>query len=213
MKIEYDSFSWKDVYLYWQHKTNDLLNCVNQPIPCKKIKVSETSDKRRVCYPSWLKIDYSREIVPAFNKWMEMPLYDRYLPFSDERVSRSAKLMLQTRTEAERAAVWLFIFCTSFEKSNLPFPNNIMIEYVSAKARMYLEKSFQEWQFKYHHRFPHLFINATTLRNVVFQDYKAVVDYAIINSYMVMKEYTIVVFDSQSDAIQLPSLFDDLRKQ
>lgn len=213
MKIEYDSFSWKDVYLYWQLKTNDLLNCVNQPIPCKKIKVAETSDKRRVCYPSWLKNDYSRDIVPAFNKWMEMPLYDRYLPFSDERVSRSAKLMLQTRTEAERAAVWLFIFCTSFEKSNLPFPNNIMIEYVGAKARTYLEKSFQEWQFKYHHRFPHLFINATTVRNVVFQDYKAVVDYAIINSYMVMKEYTIVVFDSQSDAIQLPSLFDDLRKQ
>ena len=213
MKIEYDSFFWKDVYLYWQLKTNDLLNCVNQPIPCKKIKVSETSDKRRVCYPSWLKIDYSREIVSAFNRWMEMPLYDRNLPFSDERVSRSAKLMLQTRTEAERAAVWLFIFCTSFEKSNLPFPNNIMIEYVGAKARTYLEKSFQEWQFKYHHRFPHLFINATTLRNVVFQDYKTVVDYAIINSYMVMKEYTIVVFDSQSDAIQLPSLFDDLRKQ
>ena len=213
MKIGYDSFSWKDVYLYWQLKTNDLLNCVNQPIPCKKIKVAETSDKRRVCYPSWLKNDYSRDIVPAFNKWMEMPLYDRYLPFSDERVSRSAKLMLQTRTEAERAVVWLFIFCTSFEKSNLPFPNNIMIEYVGAKARMYLEKSFQEWQFKYHHRFLHLFINATTLRNVVFQDYKAVVDYAIINSYMVMKEYTIVVFDSQSDAIQLPSLFDDLRKQ
>ena len=213
MKIEYDSFSWKDVYLYWQLKTNDLLNCVNQPIPCKKIKVAETSDKRRVCYPSWLKNDYSRDIIPAFNKWMEMPLYDRDLPFSDERVSRSAKLMLQTRTEAERAAVWLFIFCTSFEKSNLPFPNNIMIEYVGAKARTYLEKSFQEWQFKYHHRFPHLFINATTVRNVVFQDYKAVVDYAIINSYMVMKEYTIVVFDSQSDAIQLPSLFDDLRKQ
>ena len=213
MKIKYDSFFWKDVYLYWQLKTNDLLNCVNQPIPCKKIKVAETSDKRRVCYPSWLKNDYSRDIIPAFNKWMEMPLYDRYLPFSDERVSRSAKLMLQTRTEAERAAVWLFIFCTSFEKSNLPFPNNIMIEYVGAKARKHLEKSFQEWQFKYHHRFPHLFINATTLRNVVFQDYKAVVDYAIINSYMVMKEYTIVVFDSQSDAIQLPSLFDDLRKQ
>ena len=213
MKIEYDSFSWKDVYLYWQLKTNDLLNCVNQPIPCKKIKVAETSDKRRVCYPSWLKNDYSRDIVPAFNRWMEMPLYDRDLLFSDERVSRSAKLMLQTRTEAERAAVWLFIFCTSFEKSNLPFPNNIMIEYVGAKARTYLEKSFQEWQFKYHHRFPHLFINATTLRNVVFQDYKAVVDYAIINSYMVMKEYTLVVFDSQSDAIQLPSLFDDLRKQ
>ena len=213
MKIEYDSFFWKDVYLYWQLKTNDLLNCVNQPIPCKKIKVSETSDKRRVCYPSWLKNDYSRDIVPAFNRWMEMPLYDRDLLFSDERVSRSAKLMLQTRTEAERAAVWLFIFCTSFEKSNLPFPNNIMIEYVGAKARTYLEKSFQEWQFKYHHRFPHLFINATTVRNVVFQDYKAVVDYAIINSYMVIKEYTIVVFDSQSDAIQLPSLFDDLRKQ
>ena len=213
MKIEYDSFSWKDVYLYWQLKTNDLLNCVNQPIPCKKIKVAETSDKRRVCYPSWLKNDYSRDIVPAFNRWMEMPVYDRDLLFSDERVSRSAKLMLQTRTEAERAAVWLFIFCTSFEKSNLPFPNNIMIEYVGAKARTYLEKSFQEWQFKYHHRFPHLFINATTLRNVVFQDYKAVVDYAIINSYMVMKEYTLVVFDSQSDAIQLPSLFDDLRKQ
>ena len=213
MEIEYDSFSWKDVYLYWQLKTNDLLNCVNQPIPCKKIKVAETSDKRRVCYPSWLKNDYSRDIVPAFNRWMEMPLYDRDLLFSDERVSRSAKLMLQTRTEAERAAVWLFIFCTSFEKSNLPFPNNIMIEYVGAKARMYLEKSFQEWQFKYHHRFPHLFINATTVRNVVFQDYKAVVDYAIINSYMLMKEYKIVVFDSQSDAIQLPSLFDDLRKQ
>ena len=213
MEIKYDSFSWKDVYLYWQLKTNDLLNCVNQPIPCKKIKVAETSDKRRVCYPSWLKNDYSRDIVPAFNRWMEMPLYDRDLLFSDERVSRSAKLMLQTRTEAERAAVWLFIFCTSFEKSNLPFPNNIMIEYVGAKARKHLEKSFQEWQFKYHHRFPHLFINATTVRNVVFQDYKAVVDYAIINSYMVMKEYTLVVFDSQSDAIQLPSLFDDLRKQ
>ena len=119
MKIEYDSFSWKDVYLYWQLKTNDLLNCVNQPIPCKKIKVSETSDKRRVYYPSWLKNDYSHGIVPAFNRWMEMPLYDRDLLFSDERVSRSAKLMLQTRTEAERAAVWLFIFCTSFEKSNL----------------------------------------------------------------------------------------------
>ena len=92
MEIKYDSFSWKDVYLYWQLKTNDLLNCVNQPIPCKKIKVAETSDKRRVCYPSWLKNDYSRDIIPAFNKWMEMPLYDRYLPFSDERVSRSAKL-------------------------------------------------------------------------------------------------------------------------
>lgn len=213
MKIEYDSFSWKDVYLYWQLKTKDLLNCVNQPIPCQKIKVSETSDKRRVYYHSWLKNDYSHDIVSAFNRWMEMPLYDRELPFSDERVSRSAKLMMQTRTESERAAVWLFIFCTSFEKSNLPFPNNIMIDYVGAKARKHLEEAFQKWQFRYHHRFPHLFINATTVRNVVFQDYKAVVDCAIINSYMVMKEYTIVVFDSQSDAIPLPSLFDDLRKQ
>ena len=39
MEIKYDSFSWKDVYLYWQLKTNDLLNCVNQPIPCKKIRL------------------------------------------------------------------------------------------------------------------------------------------------------------------------------
>ena len=121
MKIEYDSFSWKDVYLYWQLKTNDLLNCVNQPIPCKKIKVAETSDKRRVCYPSWLKIDYSREIVSAFNRWMEMPLYDRDLPFSDERVSRSAKLMLQTRTEAERAAVWFLYSVLLLKKANCRF--------------------------------------------------------------------------------------------
>ena len=88
-----------------------------------------------------------------------------------------------------------------------------MIDYVGAKARKHLEEAFQKWQFKYHHRFPHLFINATTVRNVVFQDYKAVVDYAIINSYMVMKEYTIVEFDSQSDVLHIPSLFDDLRKQ
>ena len=213
MEIKFDSFSWKEIFLYWQLKTKYLLNCVNQPLPCQKIKVSETSDKRRVYYHSWLKNDCSHDIVPAFNRWMEMPLYDRELPFSDERVSRSAKLMMQTRTESERAAVWLFIFCTSFEKSNLPFPNNIMIDYVGAKARKHLEEAFQQWQFKYHHRFPHLFINATTVRNVVFQDYKAVVDYAIINSYMVMKEYTIVLFDSQSDALHIPSIFDDLRKQ
>lgn len=74
MKIEFDSFSWKDVYLYWQLKTTDLLSCVNLPIPCKKIKVSETSDKRRFCYPSWLKNYHSSNMVPVFNKWMEMPL-------------------------------------------------------------------------------------------------------------------------------------------
>ena len=87
MEIKFDSFSWKEIFLYWQLKTKYLLNCVNQPLPCQKIKVSETSDKRRVYYHSWLKNDCSHDIVPAFNRWMEMPLYDRELPFSDERVS------------------------------------------------------------------------------------------------------------------------------
>ena len=199
MSAVFNSLLWNDIYLYWQRKTNGTLRFINQPVPYETVKVMPPSNGKRICYPSWLKNHYPSDLAADFNQWISAPVFDRTIPFSDESVSRSAGLILDAATAEIQAAVWLFLFSQSFRKNLLPFPNNLILEHIETNALGFLSRHFRKYPFELPHQFPHLFINASTLTNITFENDKAVIDYAILNAYMLYKEYTLVVFDSMPD--------------
>ena len=89
----------------------------------------------------------------------------------------------------------------------------MLIELVGAKARLFLQGHFQEWIFRYHHRYPYLFIDSDILSKVKFERYSVIVDFAIMNAFMICKEYSIVLFDSEPEANDPPFSYRNLRKE
>lgn len=207
----FDSFSWEDIFLHWKRSSENGLSIVNNyPAVCK-VNVNYNGNGRIYSH-FWLENAQFYSLVNEFSSMFEMPVFQQNKAFSDERVMRSAELMIQSKSEKERAAIWLFVFCNSLEEAYLPYPNSLLIDYVGAKARNYLQETFQEWQFRYHHRFPKLFVDENILRNVVFENYKSVVDFAIFNAFMICKNYTIALFDSELENENAPDSYRDLRK-
>ena len=207
----FNSFSWDDIYSRWRLSTGEDLSIVNNyPAVCR-INVQYGGKGRINCH-FWLESKQIYSLVNEFSKMVNVPQYQQNIAFSDVRVVRSTELMIQSRNEKERAAIWLFVFCDSLENADLPYPNGLLIDYVGAKARDFLQGTYQEWQFRYHHRFPKLYINREILKNVVFENYRAVVDYAILNAFMICKNYTVALFDSEFENETLPDSYRDLRQ-
>lgn len=212
MLKSFENMNWDDIYSYWQMSTEEHMSIVNKaPLPCK-IEVKGNSKNRIYSY-LWLKKDQIYNIKNKMNQMVDVPIYRQNLALTDERIMRAADLMIQSKSEEERMAIWLWIFCSSLEKAQLPYPNSKYIELVGAKARLFLEESFQEWIFRYHHRFPLLFVDAKKLSKVKFERYSIIIDFAIMNAYMLCKEYSIVLFDSEPEKKEPPFSYRDLRKE
>ena len=50
------------------------------------------------------------------------------------------------------------------------------------------------------------------LKHVVLDNYKAVVDYAILNALMIRNEYVIALYDSEPNNDDIPFTYKNLRK-
>lgn len=203
----FENISWDDIYRYWEQETSNELNIVNQPPPCCRVKSVYTKENRIYCY-FWLKNSEIYNTVSHFNQEISMSIYQEYNEMFDKRVLRSADLIMQAKSAEERAAIWIFTFCSALENNC----EGLLIDYVSAKARMYLQNHFQEWVFRYHHRLPYMYFDLKKLQNLEFKHHKAVIDCAIANAYIICREYTIVLFDSELGNEGLPDNYKNLRK-
>ena len=133
----FNSFSWDDIYSRWRLSTGEDLSIVNNyPADCR-INVQYGGKGRIYCH-FWLESKQIYSLVNEFSKMVNVPQYQQNIAFSDVRVVRSTELMIQSRNEKERAAIWLFVFCDSLENADLPYPNSLLIDYVGAKARDFL---------------------------------------------------------------------------
>ena len=207
----FNSFSWDDIYSCWRLSTGEDLSIVNNyPAVCR-LNVQYGGKGRIYCH-FWLESKQIYSLVNEFSKMVNVPQYQQNIAFSDVRVVRSTELMIQSINEEERAAIWLFVFCDSLENADLPYPNSLLIDYVGAKARDFLQGTYQEWLFRYHHRFPKLYINQGILKNVVFENFRAVIDYAILNAFMICKNYTFALFASDLENKCLLDGYQNLRK-
>ena len=178
--------------------------------------LSDIEDK--VCFKlpgnaayAWIEKKNLYKNTNDFKKVIELPIFQNDFSYSQSE-TRSAELMVQSKSEEERAAIWIYTFCKTVEDGNYPYPNNLLIEYVGAKARMFLQESFKEWLFKYNHKLPFSYIDSRMLKHVVFDNYKAVVDYAILNALMIRNEYVIALFDSEPNNDDKPFTYKNLRK-
>lgn len=207
----FDSFSWKDIYQYWKSNTTEEINIVNQPLLCCKVHV-ESNEDNRVYHHFWMKKEDLYNFVNKFNKINNTLVFHKR-ELDDTSVSRSAELFVQSRSEEERVAIWIFVFCNVLGKQDLIYPNGKMIDYVGAKSRLFLQEYFQEWQFRYSHQFPKMFINSQQINNLTLANYKAVIDLAITNAYIICKEYVVTLFDSEPEKEEPPYTYRNLRKQ
>lgn len=208
----FEKMKWEDIYSYWRISTEDHLNIVNNTPDPITIPVQRNGENRIYAY-LWIKNSQIKQVQNALEQSVESPIYQHRNVLPDERVIRAVDLMVQAKSDEERVAIWLWIFCTSLEKAQLPFPNSNYIELVGAKARLFLQGHFQEWIFRYHYRYPYLFIDSDILSKVKFERYSVIVDFAIMNAFMICKEYSIVLFDSEPEANDPPFSYRDLRKE
>ena len=185
---------------------------VNHVTSVRKLKV-ESYNQNRIYTYLWLRNDQIEKAQIEMNRMADSPVGRQSKEFSDKRIMRAADLMVQAESNEERAAIWIWVFCSSLENAKLPYSNSLYIDYVGAKAREFLKESFQEWIFRYHHRFPHLFVDAELLSKVKFERYSVIIDFAIMNAYMLCKEYSIVLFDSKPEKEEPPFSYRDLRKE
>lgn len=211
MHESYEKMKWDDLYSYWRKATKDHLYVVNR-IPFTYKRVVKSNSQNRIYTYHWVRNDRIDDAVNGINCMAELPV-DRRNPLADERIMRAADLMVQSKSYEERAAIWIWIFCSSLENAKLPYPNGLYIDYVAGKAREYLQEHFQEWIFRYHHRFPRLFVDSDLLSKVKFERYSVIIDFAIMNAYMLCKEYSIVLFDSEPEKEDPPFSYRDLRKE
>ena len=161
----------------------------------------------------WLSNDHISQSHDLENLFSRSPFYRQKDGLADERVIRAAELMIQSKSEEERVAIWLWIFCSSLENAKLPHPNSLYLDYVGGKARIFLQNYFQEWLFRYHHRFPNLYVDDKILSKVRFERYSIIIDLAIMNAYMISKDYSIVLFDSKPELNDPPFSYRNIRKE
>ena len=97
----YDSFSWDDIYSHWRLSSREGLNIVdNYPAVCK-VKV-QYSGKGRIYSHFWLESKQIYSLVNEFSKMVSVPFYQQNTAFSDERVMRTAELMIQSRNDPQK---------------------------------------------------------------------------------------------------------------
>ena len=212
MHDSFEKMKWDDLYSYWRTSTEEHLSIVNQAPSVLRMRVKGFNQNRTYTY-LWLRNNQIEEVQIEMNRMSDSPVGRQRKELSDERIMRATDLMVQSNSYEERAAIWLWIFCTSLENAQLPYPNSLYIDYVGAKAREFLKSSYQEWLFRYHHRFPLLFVNSDMLGKVKIERYSVIVDFAIMNAYMLCKEYSIVLFDSEPEKEDPPFSYRDLRKE
>lgn len=212
MHESYEKMKWGDLYSYWRLSTKEQFDIVNQAPLVRKMKVESNNQNRTYTY-LWLRNDQIEAAQIEMNRMADSPVGRQSKELSDERIMRSADLMVQSKNYEERAAIWIWIFCSSLENAKLPYPNGLYIDYVAGKAREYLQEHFQEWIFRYHRRFPRLFVDSELLSKVKFERYSVIIDFAIMNAYMLCKEYSTVLFDSEPEKEEPPFSYRDLRKE
>lgn len=212
MDRAFEKMKWDDLYSYWRLSTKEQFDIVDQAPSVRKLKVESYNQNRTYTY-LWLRNDQIGEAQIEMNRMADSPVGRQSKEFSDERIMRAADLMVQAESDEERAAIWIWIFCNSLENAKLPYPNGLYIDYVGAKAREFLKESYQEWIFRYHHRYPHLFIDSDVLSKVAFKKYSVIIDFAIMNACMICKEYSIVLFDSEPEKEEPAFSYRELRKE
>ena len=210
MDVSFDDFSWQDIYHHWESSMKAEYKKIVQPFLCCKINVNGNS-QNRIYFHSWIEKKNLYKNTKDFKKVIELPMFQNDFSYFQSE-TRSAELMVQSKSEEERAAIWIYTFCKTVEDGNYPCPNNLLIEYVGAKARIFLQESFKEWLFKYNHKLPFSYIDSRMLKHVVFDNYKAVVDYAILNALMIRNEYVIALYDSEPNNDDIPFTYKNLRK-
>ena len=212
IKEIYEKMKWDDLYNYWRLSTKEQFYIVNHAPSVRKLRV-KSNNQNRIYTCLWLKNNQIEEVQIEMNRMADSPVGRKRKELSDERIMRAADLIVQSKSDEERAAIWIWIFCSSLENAKLPYPNGLYIDYVAGKAREYLQEHFQEWIFRYHHRFPRLFVDSYLLSKVKFERYSVIIDFAIMNAYMLCKEYSIVLFDSEPEKEDPPFSYRDLRKE
>ena len=208
----FERMKWEDIYSYWQVSSEKYMHALNPPHSSCNIEVKRNSQNRIYSY-LWIRNDQIKQVSAELNGYAESTRFSTKTILPNEAVLRAADLMIQSKSDEERAAIWIWIFCCSLENATLPYPNSLYLDYVGAKVRLFLQEQFQEWVFRYQHRFPHLFINSEILKKVKFERYSIIVDFAIMNAFMLCKEYAIVLFDSEPEKNELPFSYHDLRKE
>ena len=208
----FERMKWEDIYSYWQVSSEKYMHALNPPHSSCNIEVKRNSQNRIYSY-LWIRNDQIKQVSAELNGYAESTRFSTKTILPNEAVLRAADLMIQSKSDEERAAIWIWIFCCSLENATLPYPNSLYLDYVGAKARLFLQEQFQEWVFRYQHRFPHLFINSEILKKVKFERYSIIVHFEITNASMLCKEYAIVLFDSEPEKNELPFSYHDLRKE
>ena len=188
----FERMKWEDIYSYWQVSSEKYMHALNPPHSSCNIEVKRNSQNRIYSY-LWIRNDQIKQVSAELNGYAESTRFSTKTILPNEAVLRAADLMIQSKSDEERAAIWIWIFCCSL--------------------RLFLQEQFQEWVFRYQHRFPHLFINSEILKKVKFERYSIIVDFAIMNAFMLCKEYAIVLFDSEPEKNELPFSYHDLRKE
>ena len=212
MLEQFNKMKWEEIYSYWKTSTKDSFCIVNRPPLVRKISINSDSSQRFYAH-FWLNDDQMIVAEEELNRSVKIPTHFQSGSLTDERVNRSADLMVQSMSEEERAAIWIWIFCSSLEDAKLPYPNGLYLGYVGAKARIFLQESFEEWVLKQHHRFPYLYIDEEKLSKVKFERYSVIIDFAIMNAYMICRDYSIALFDSETELNEPPFSYRNLRKE
>lgn len=208
----FEKMKWEDIYSYWRVSAEKYICALNPPRSTHKIEVNRNSQNRIYSY-LWIRNDQIKQAQAEMNDYTESTRFNKETVLPNETVLRAADLMIQSKSTEERAAIWIWIFCCSLENATLRYPNSLYIDYVGAKARIFLQEHFQEWIFRYHHRFPHLFVDSEILKKVKFERYSVIVDFAMMNAFMLCKEYSIVLFDSEPEKNEPPFSYRNLRKE
>ena len=139
----FEKMRWEDIYSYWQVSSEKYMHALNPPRSTHKIEVKRNSQNRVYSY-LWIRNDLINQVSAEINDHAESTRFSRETILPNEAVLRAADLMIQSKSDEERAAIWIWIFCCSLENATLPYPNSLYIDYVGAKARQFLQEHFEQ---------------------------------------------------------------------
>ena len=121
MHKSFEKMKWEDIYSYWKVSTEGYMNIVNRaPLP-SKIAVDSSGNNRIYTY-LWLNRGQLDEVKSEMKHMTVFSDFRFRNTPTDERVMRAADLMVQAKSDEERAAIWMWIFCSSLENAKLPYP-------------------------------------------------------------------------------------------
>lgn len=143
----------------------------------------------------WIDNEHYTERVESFRHAVDNPFSHGFTPLNKGTL-HTLQMLIDAQDEEERAAIWIYAFCHDLTDKHYGMKSYGICGQLENAAFLFLKERFDIWHHAMKKLTPEYYIPASVLYEAEFEEHVSVVELIILNTYLIRKEYSVVLYHS-----------------